>query len=1245
MSFKNFRIGTRLSYGFGLMFVLTLIVGVLAFYELLQLSELTVNIYRHPFTVTKALRDIRINVIDIDNYIKSLQNNSDRDSIDSVVHTIEEHEQNVQELFHLVSQRFLGEESEIKSLKASFDLWIRHLKEIKEQESMTNTDYYARIKKESQHYIQSIDSKIQPMIVFADNKALSFLETAKNTRKMYSWSLLAILTMAGTIGFFISFYITRGIVSPLDDVVRSMKQLARGDVREDLEMNRHDELGELAISFNDIKISMKEKIYLADRIAQGKYDIDTSMFNDIDALGQSLNAMAKALRNYAYQSDLENWFKTGRNELSARLVGEHGTKELGDVIIRFLASYLDAQIGALYVLQRDQKLHILASYAFDKRKELSDVFEIGQGFVGQAALEKKLISITSIPDNYIRINSALGNTHPQNIVVVPVLHEGEVKAIIELGSFNEFSDEKIEFLNSVNDYIGITFHTVENQSELRDLLDQSRIQSHKLQTQQEELRAVNEELEQQAGELRSSEEELQSQQEELRISNADLESKNTFLEKQQAEIHLKNIELENIRKGLEEKARELELSTKYKSEFLANMSHELRTPLNSLLLLSRSLMENEQGNLDSSQVEYAHVIYNSGNDLLALINDILDLSKIESGKMSVHIEEFSIASFSDSLRSLFEPMMKEKGLEFHVKFDDNIPTRISSDRQRVDQILRNLLSNAVKFSDAGSIDVHFYIPKNFDFNQSDLEPGNTLAIAVRDTGIGIPPKDLDAIFEAFQQVDGGTARKYGGTGLGLSISRELAKRLGGKILVQSVEGQGSTFTLYLPFQSKNVENEYNEKVTATNAVSTVSDKPKSSPQYWKHKDDRNDIDATKDVILIIEDDPAFAQILLDICHSKGFLGIVSSTGEEGLQLVKSFLPQGIILDLGLPGIGGLDVLDTLKEDQQLRHIPVHIVSSSDGRKAGLRKGAIGFLTKPASREGVERVFEQLTEVMKKDIKDLLIIEDDTVLRQALANLIASPEVQVHEVETGKKALEALSTHTFDCIILDLGLPDMSGFDLLNQFQALFPDTLPPIIVYTGKEINKEKELALRDHAESIIIKGAKSEERLLDEISLFLHQIVTLKPTIKQASFSSDDENTLQRKTILLVDDDMRNLFALAQTLKEKGFIVIKSEDGSKALKILREENNIDLVLLDMMMPGMDGYETAKHIRGLPHCQTLPIIALTAKAMTEDKQKCIAAGANDYLAKPVEIDQLLSVMRVWLSRESMHEGKDGRSND
>ena len=706
------------------------------------------------------------------------------------------------------------------------------------------------------------------------------------------------------------------------------------------------------------------------------------------------------------------------------------------------------------------------------------------------------------------------------------------------------------------------------------------------------------------------------------------------------------MELESIRLGLEQKAHELEVSSRYKSEFLANMSHELRTPLNSLLLLSRSLMDNAGGNLTPDQVEYARIIFRSGNDLLSLINEILDLSKIEAGKMTLNLEDVPVAELAASLTSAFKPMIEEKGLDLSVGVDGDLPESIRTDRQRLEQILRNLLSNAVKFCEQGGISLRFRRPEpGWQPGRGGPAPDQALAVFVSDSGPGIPEEKHLEIFEAFQQADGGTARKYGGTGLGLTISRELAHLLGGEISLQSVPGRGSTFILVLPLALAEAQAGAGRQPGPGKPVRSVETPsapaaPSRPRRLAAIPDDRDSLRENEPSILIIEDDPDFAQILADQCRAKGLKVLAAQSGEQGLELARQTPPGGVILDIKLPGMNGWQVLDELKHDPELRHIPVHVMSGVEGGHEALRRGAVGFLSKPASREGLDEAFGRMEEVMLKKIKDLLLVEDDPDLRRAVTDLIKDPGLNIVEAATGGQALELLQQRRFDCMILDLGLPDMSGFELLERLGATKGAAKgagkgaapPPVIVYTGRELTRDEERTLRAHTDSIIIKGKRSEERLIDETALFLHQMVKTLPVRKRDTILHlyDKDAVFKDCTVLLVDDDMRNLFALSQVLQAKGLTVIKAEDGQKALDVLEAEPKIGLVLMDIMMPGMDGYEAIGRIRAQKRFKSLPVIALTAKAMLADREKCMQAGASDYLSKPVDVDRLLSVMRVWL---------------
>jgi len=734
-------------------------------------------------------------------------------------------------------------------------------------------------------------------------------------------------------------------------------------------------------------------------------------------------------------------------------------------------------------------------------------------------------------------------------------------------------------------------------------------QAEELQTQQEELKQINEELEQQA-------QFLKQQQEELQMTNEELEEQTQSLE-------IKNLEVQTAKNDIEQKTKQLEISSKYKSEFLANMSHELRTPLNSLLILSKDLSENRNNNLDSIQVESAEIIYKSGHDLLLLINEVLDLSKIEAGKMTINIENVSLKKFSNELIREFKHQAEQKELKLSVKLDNDLPESIRTDPQRLNQIMKNLLSNAVKFTEKGSVNMHI------------AGSDNKVIISVTDTGIGISEDKQISVFEAFQQAEGGTSRKYGGTGLGLSISRELARLLGAEIKLKSKINGGSVFSLIMPLEIQADQEPLNiDTIKKSALLNTRSSEAGKYLNYPGIADDRKTMAGSDKKVLIIEDDLKFASILLKLANKKGFKCLSAATGEDGLLLASEYKPQAIILDMTLPGINGHDVLSELKSNPSVRHIPVHIISARERSLESIREGAVEYLVKPIDKKDLEKAFTRIENFVDRKIKNLLIIEDSENARKAMRILIGNGDVSCFEAGTGKAGLALYQKNHIDCIILDIGLPDMSGFEFIKKLENIKEHDIPPIIVYTGKELSKEENNELQRYAESIIIKGVKSEERLLDETSLFLHRTISNLPKSKQLIINNlyDKESVFHTKKILVVDDDMRNLFALSKVLKERGMEILKAENGKIALEMLDSHPDIHLVLMDIMMPEMDGYEAMQRIRAQMRFNKLPVIALTAKAMKDDKQKCIDAGANDYITKPIDVDRLLSLMRVWLSQ-------------
>jgi len=945
------------------------------------------------------------------------------------------------------------------------------------------------------------------------------------------------------------------------------------------------------------------------------------------------------------------WHTNGQTQLNNRMRGEQAVAPLAANVIEQLCEYLHLQTGVLYV-REDDILRPVGGYALPRRDGPLPHFKVGEGLVGQAVQSRKPLILTDIPPDYGAIASGLGSAPPRAIVIMPFLYEDQAVGVVELGTFTEFNAEQTRFLQIALESIAIAFNTAQARDRINELLSQTRQQAEELQAQGEALRVANEELESQTESLRVSEARLREQQTELETANRELQQKQIQLDQQ-------NRDLKEAQRSLEYKAEELARASKYKSEFLANMSHELRTPLNSLLILAQILANNEEHNLTPEQIESATVIYNSGTDLLNLINEILDLSKVEAGRMTFHFEPVALKALLEAMRVQFAPVAEAKGLTFQLSLADDLPSHIETDQQRVEQILKNLLSNAFKFTKRGSVSLNVARPApTFQFTHSTLTPKRAIAFHVTDTGIGMTPAQQQIIFEAFQQADGSTSRKYGGTGLGLTISRELGAHLGGEIVLVSEHGKGSTFTLYLPMQQteggtesggeeepkktvgkrrKDAGERRNKEVPppSLTPIAPPTDQPAPAPIA----DDRDALQPDDRILLIVEDDANFAKIVRDYAHKKHFKCLIAGNGQTGLQLAQTYTPHAIILDINLPILNGEEVLIALKDNPVTRHIPVHIMSVADEDVDFYKNGAIGFLTKPVSTEDLEVSFQRIEQVIAKKIKSLLLVEDEETLRHSVTKLLGGADVQIAEAGTGQAALAWLQKQPFDCIILDLNLPDMSGFELLSRLDTTKVGRHCPIIIYTGKELTPEENQQLVQYAEAgpqplrVIVKGVKSPERLLDETALFLHRVVANMPEETQRTIKRlhDHEAILVGKRILLVDDDARNAYALSKLLADKGLKPTIAGAGDKALALL-EQGEYDLILMDIMMPEMDGYEAIQRIREQPHFSDLPILALTAKAMKGDREKCLAAGANDYLPKPVEAERLFSMLRVWLYR-------------
>ncbi|MGJ9419957.1 response regulator [Massilia sp. CMS3.1] len=916
-----------------------------------------------------------------------------------------------------------------------------------------------------------------------------------------------------------------------------------------------------------------------------------------------------------------SWLRSGQTELASKSVGLNSLEALAQAVLDHVVRYLGGSVAAMYFRNEEGVLRRIGAYGFSNDEERAKLIEPGTSLASQAANENRLLRIKELPDDYIKVASSLGESAPREIVIAPFNNFGKVKGVIEIGFLHPVRERDIEFLKLVGDAVGSSVGAVVYRQRLQDALSESQALNEELQVQQEELRTANEELEEQSRALEESQSSLENQQ-------AELEQTNDQLSEQALNLDMKNAALTEAQEQLRARALDLERASRYKSEFLANMSHELRTPLNSSLILAKLLSDNVPGNLNNEQVRFAQTIYSAGNDLLHLINDILDISKVEAGKLELMPEDLPLRRTVEGLGRTFEPLAKQKDLRFSVTVEPNVPPTLHTDRQRLEQVLKNLLSNAVKFTEQGEVGM----------TVSATDEG-WIQFTVVDSGIGIAQDQHERIFEAFHQADGTANRRFGGTGLGLSISRDLTSLLGGTLVVSSTPGQGSTFTLSMP-RNGTVSAAPPAPRIAAPAPRPARPSPapapvetlEEAPERASFPDDRAQSAGGARTVLVIEDEPEFARILFDLAHDLEYRCLVALTAGEGLELAATHSPDAILLDIRLPDGSGLSVLQQLKDNPATRHIPVHVVSSMDNAGEALHLGAIGFALKPTSREQLERVFRKLQEKSAQQIKRVLLVEDDERQRDSVVRLISDEDVKIDAVGSGEEALALLRTEIFDCMIIDLRLPDMQGRELLEKMSHEDLVSFPPVIVYTGRNLTRDEEAELMKYSRSIIIKGARSPERLLDEVTLFLHKVESQLSTERQHMLKTvrGRDRVFEGRTILLVDDDVRNVFALTAALEQRGAHVEVGRNGFEAIAKLDEVPGIDLVLMDVMMPGMDGLEATRRIRADGRFNRLPIISITAKAMKDDQEQCLAAGANDYLAKPIDLGRLYSLLRVWM---------------
>ncbi|MFA9480359.1 HAMP domain-containing protein [Phycisphaerales bacterium AB-hyl4] len=942
---------------------------------------------------------------------------------------------------------------------------------------------------------------------------------------------------------------------------------------------------------------------------------------EVAALKDNINKMIRNLRETTLKNSEQDWLKTNLAKFSRMLQGQKDLLKVGKLILSELAPVVSAHQAVFYTLDHsgpNPKLTLLASYAASARERLQNEFALGEGLIGQCAVEKEKILLTDIPHNYVQISSGLGHAQPTNILVMPVIFEGQVKAVLELASFDRFSPTHEAFLDQLTESIAIVLNTIEADMRTENLLKQSQSLAH----------------------------ELQSRQEELQTTNSELEEKAELLATQKTEVERKNLEVEQARQALEEKAKQLALTSKYKSEFLANMSHELRTPLNSLLILSDQLSKNPQNNLSERQVEFARTIHASGNDLLMLINDILDLCKIESGTVYVDVRDLPLEDMRSYVERTFCHVAESKHLDFVVDLDPDLPVSIQTDSKRLQQVLRNLLSNAFKFTEKGAVSLtvrrqtHGWSPDHEVLNKAE----QVLSFSVQDTGIGILPEKQQIIFEAFQQADGSTSRKYGGTGLGLAISREIAGLLGGEIHLTSEPGGGSIFTLYLPVvaPSSNTTAHQADAAVALEATTTLPVKSDTAsaasgltrPNIYI-EDDRDAIAPGDRVLLIVENDLGFAEILVEAARHRGFKTVVVSSGAAVLEMTRRIKPTAITLDLNLPDMDGWRVLAHLKDDSEVRHIPVQILSTEEDASRALRAGAFEVLTKPLKgQQPLDEVIQRLRQMAEPRLKHVLVVGYEQSQREQVVDLLVSEGVRVQAVATWEEALMVRYETPADLVVADTQLPDQTVFKLIRYFQDDETLRLTPIIIYTPGELAKTDEARLAQIGQSMILKDVRSLERLLDDAAMFLHLPLTTLSEQQRNMIAKlhSPETILAGKRVLVVDDDVRNIFAMSSILEPYGMHVDAAENGRAAIEYLQTTSEVDAVLMDIMMPEMDGYDTMAAIRQQSKFRSLPIIALTAKAMKGDRERCIQAGASDYIAKPVDTAQLLAMLRTWLHR-------------
>ncbi len=1198
---KQTRIVTRIMFGFALILALALLLGALAANSVTQLSRTVADVFSHPFTVTRSILEVRADVLAGQQVMAALVGGATPDEFDMLQRRLQQQTAAIEADLALVHERFLGDKNEVDDIDRAFGAWrsardqtialVRagHGREAQAQDAGRNALLVEQLLTE---IAQVSDYAAKRAARFGDEAAAQGSEAHRNIL----WALALMLVT----GLVVGLVVTRSIRRSLRQALHTVRSLIQGS-SEKLRVAE-------AVSAGDLS----QEVIVADAL---EADVDSLPDDEMGilirtavqlsevqrSLDAALRKMLQSLRDARDSEQSRDWLKNCRNDLNAILREQQASFAMAERALAYVVEALHGGVGAIYLFdEREVKLKLAASYGLAGGARPGDVIALGDGLIGQAARQQKLLSLSEVPPGHLSIATALGTSPPKVLLGIPMLRGNRLVGVMEVGLLRELDKLETRFVEAARENIAIGLDANAAHERMADLLEETQQQAEELRVQQEELQQSNEELEERA----------------------------QLLEQQRERIRIKSQQAEAAGDELRRTVEELQRTSTYKSEFLANMSHELRTPLNSLMILSSLLEQNKEGNLTAKQVDFAATIHGAGRDLLDLINDILDMARVESGHLLLDVTEVPLRDLGDSLQSLFQPMAEKGEIGFRVAIDRSAPPLLRADLQRLHQILKNLLANAFKFTSEGEVSLTMAVA-----GADNPLSMPALAFAVADSGIGIAADKLSLIFQAFHQADGSISRKYGGTGLGLSISLELAHKMGGDIVVTSEEGHGSQFTLYLPLaQLPPAAPPQAQEARAAPAVAAAHKAAEGSETAPALPDDRRSPHHGDRSILIIEDDLNFAKILADMVQERGFEALAAADGESGIALAGRYLPSAILLDVMLPHIDGWGVMRSLKDNPQTRHIPVHFITCLEERQRAMAMGAIGYLTKPASMEQLGEAFQAIEGAIAKSVKRLLIVEDNDEEAKSMIALLEESDVDIAVAASGFDALALLQSESYDCMVLDLGLADMSGFELLERIQAMAAARRVPVIIHSGRELSHEDERRLRHFAESIIIKGARSPERLLNEVTLFLHLVESKLHPNKQRMIRTalDKEAMLEGRKVLLVDDDMRNIFSLSSALSEKDMSVVEAENGREALLRLEEHPDISLVLMDIMMPEMDGYAAMREIRKNPRWAGLPIIAMTAKALRGDHEKCIAAGASDYIAKPIDVNRLLSLIRVWV---------------